>query len=71
MRLSKEHRADLRIWDMFLESFNGWSLWLESPVSNADLVLFTDAAGSAGVSLIFGGTGMPSHSLQNEVRLVF
>lgn len=46
--LSREHREDLRVWKQFLESFNGRALWMSGPISNCDLELFTDAAGSTG-----------------------
>lgn len=55
VRLSRMLQADLWIWDMLLESYNDHSLWLAGPVSNADLVLFTDAAGSVGYSAYFQG----------------
>lgn len=48
IRLTRELQADLKVWDAFLECFNGRSMWQTGPVSNADLELFTDAAGSAG-----------------------
>lgn len=48
VRVTRELQDDLRIWDAFLESFNGHSLWQSGPVSNTDLVLFTDVAGSLG-----------------------
>lgn len=53
--LRKEHREDLRVWHTFLESFNGRALWMSEPVSNFDLELFTDAAGSTGYGAFFHG----------------
>lgn len=53
--LTMELLADLRIWDTFLESYNGRSLWMMGSVSNADLVLFMDAAGSIGYGAYFQG----------------
>lgn len=40
---------------MFLDSYNGRSLWLAGPVRNADLVLFTDTARSVGYGTFFQG----------------
>lgn len=55
LRLSKDYRDDLRVWEMFLGTFNGRSMWLETPVSNCDLELYTDAAGSGGFAAYFWG----------------
>ncbi|XP_072254328.1 uncharacterized protein, partial [Pyxicephalus adspersus] len=55
VRLSKEVKADLRVWEQFLVAFNGRALWLEGPVTAVDLELFTDAAGSTGFGAYFGG----------------
>lgn len=55
VRLVKTHREDLRVWNTFLESFNGRAMWMSGPVSNFDLELFTDAAGSTGFGAFFQG----------------
>ncbi|KAM4053257.1 uncharacterized protein ACNLHF_005994 [Anomaloglossus baeobatrachus] len=55
VRLKVEHKADLRVWSRFLQLYNGRSLWLREVVSNEELVLYTDAAGSSGFGAYFGG----------------
>jgi hypothetical protein len=51
-RLNKEARADLAAWSLFLEHFNGTSLFLEDILqTSATLQLYTDAS-----RLGFGGT---------------
>ena len=55
IRLTKEVKADLRIWQEFLLNFNGRSFFLEDRwYSSQHLHLFTDAAGSLGFGAIFG-----------------
>lgn len=46
---------DLAVWVEFLECFNGRSLFLESPISNRDLELYTDASGAHGFGPCFQG----------------
>lgn len=54
VRLSREARIDLAMWSDFLHHWNGQCLFLEHlPVSNRDLCLYTDAAGSTGYGGIF------------------
>ncbi|CAF4516564.1 unnamed protein product, partial [Rotaria socialis] len=49
IRLGKEARIDLSMWEEFLIHWNDRSLFLESsPITNVDLCLFTDVAGSYG-----------------------
>lgn len=55
VRLSSALRADLEVWSAFLEHFNGRSLFLEGPMSNTDLELFTDASGAHGFGAFFQG----------------
>lgn len=55
IRLRREHREDLRVWDTFLEEYNGRSLWMAEGVSNSELQLFTDAAGAVGYGAFFQG----------------
>ncbi|XP_040186277.1 uncharacterized protein LOC120918659 [Rana temporaria] len=55
IRLTRELKEDLRVWHTFLETFNGRSVWMEGPVSNFDLDLVTDAAGSTGYGAFFRG----------------
>lgn len=48
-------KKDLRIWETFLDSFNGKSFFLEEGWASSDsLCFFTDAAKSSGYGLIFG-----------------
>ena len=55
VRLGKEARIDLSMWEEFLMNWNGHSLFLEScSINNSDLSLYTDAAGSHGYGGIFG-----------------
>ena len=55
VRLGKEARLDLSMWDHFLSEWNGHSLFLVSSlITNVDLRLFTDAAGGLGYGGIFG-----------------
>ncbi|KAM8966995.1 uncharacterized protein RCH25_025667 [Pelodytes ibericus] len=55
IRLTREHKDDLKVWGAFLAEFNGKSLWLERSVSNADIHLWTDASGSVGFGTYFQG----------------
>ena len=55
IRLTLEVKKDLRIWETFLDSFNGMSFFLEEGWASSDsLCFFTDAAKSSGYGLIFG-----------------
>lgn len=55
IRITKEVRADLAVWQSFLCSFNGKSFFLEDKWYNSEhLNLFTDASGSLGFGAIFG-----------------
>lgn len=40
IRLGLKLKEDLKVWDSFLATYNGRSLWLESVVSNYDMELF-------------------------------
>lgn len=55
IRLVQDHREDLKVWDSFLTSYNGRTLWQDRVVSNFDLELFTDAAGSGGFGAFLQG----------------
>ncbi|KAM8977364.1 antizyme inhibitor 2 [Pelodytes ibericus] len=55
IRLTGELKADLAVWDSFLQSFNGLTLFLETVVSNGDLSLWTDVSGSVGFGGFFRG----------------
>jgi len=55
IRLTLEVKKDLRIWETFLDSFNGKSFFLEEGWAPSDsLCFFTDAAKSRGYGRIFG-----------------
>lgn len=54
-RLKEEYRDDLKVWHTFLETYSGRSVWMGGPVSNFDLELVTDAAGSTGYGAFFQG----------------
>ncbi len=52
IRLTCEVRKDLKIWKIFLDSFNGKSFFLEDGwASSNQLCFFTDAAKSSGYAL--------------------
>lgn len=55
IRLPAVVREDLSVWVSFLDSFNGRSLFLDGPMSNIDLELFTDASGAYGFGAYFQG----------------
>ena len=55
IRLNTEVKKDLRIWQTFLDSFNGKSFFLEERWSSSySLCFYSDAAQSKGYGLIFG-----------------
>ena len=55
VRLNREVKADLQLWQPFLTSFNGRSFFLEDVWDSSDkLELYTDAAGSLGFGAVFG-----------------
>lgn len=68
VRLNRAHRANLRVWQVFLEAFNSRILWMEGPVSSYDLELFTDAAVSTGYGAFLGGRGVQSVGLPHGGR---
>ena len=55
IRLTRDLKADLQVWDTFLETYNGRAIWMSGPFSNFDLDLVTDAAGSTGYGAFFKG----------------
>lgn len=55
IRLTKVHRDNLKVWHLFLENYNGRSLWMEAMVLNCELDLYTDAAGAVGYGAFFSG----------------
>lgn len=54
VRLNRAHRADLQLWQVFLEVFNSRILWMEGQASSYDLELFTDGAVSTGYGAFLG-----------------
>ena len=55
IRLSKDAKADLKVWMRFLAGFNARAFFLDDLwVTSATLELFTDAAGSKGYGAVFG-----------------
>ena len=55
VRINREVKADLRLWQSFLTGFNGRSFFLEDFWDSSDkLKLYTDAAGSLGFGAVFG-----------------
>ena len=55
IRINKEVKADLRLWQSFLTGFKGRSFFLQDVWDSSDkLELFTDAAGSLGFGAVFG-----------------
>ncbi|CAF1618610.1 unnamed protein product [Rotaria magnacalcarata] len=70
VRLGKEARIDLSMWEEFLMHWNGRSLFLESSlITNVDLCLFTDAAGSYGYGGIFGSKWFSGNWDDDFIRL--
>ncbi|KAM4652053.1 uncharacterized protein O3C94_014388 [Discoglossus pictus] len=55
IRVTAEHKADLRIWYVFLQSFNGRNMIQKAPTANEVLELYTDAAGARGFGAYFRG----------------
>lgn len=55
IRLNKESRADLETWAMFIDHYNGKSVFLDSAWLSSDhLSLYTDASGSLGFAAVLG-----------------
>ena len=55
VRVSREVKADLLIWQQFFKDFNGKSFFLHEKWENSmSLRLFTDAAGAQGFGAVFG-----------------
>ena len=77
IRLTLETKKDLRIWETFLESFNGKYFFLEEAWSTShNLQFFTDSAQSSGYGIVFGrhwayGTWPDAWKAQNICFLEF
>ncbi|KAK3087428.1 hypothetical protein FSP39_005841 [Pinctada imbricata] len=55
IRLTKESRADINIWLLFLSQFNGKSVFLPAKWDSSDcLHLYTDASGAIGYAAVLG-----------------
>ena len=55
IRLSKDVKEDLKVWQSFLSNFNGRCFFLEETwYSSSKLDLYTDASGALGFGAIFG-----------------
>ncbi|XP_053570053.1 uncharacterized protein LOC128660298 isoform X1 [Bombina bombina] len=54
IRVTKEMRDDLKVWDQFLQEFNGVRIWQEVAPA-VDFELYTDAAGGKGYGAYFQG----------------
>ena len=55
IRMTREVKADLAVWQSFLTGFNGKSFFLQDTwYSSEKLNLFTDASGSLGFGAVFG-----------------
>ncbi|XP_056419396.1 uncharacterized protein LOC130360877 [Hyla sarda] len=55
IHISKQMRSYVLVWREFLRKYNGHTCWLGEELSNAELQLFTDAAGSVGFGAFFQG----------------
>lgn len=54
IRITRPLRADLAVWNEFLDTYNGHTCCQETEVSSLEVSLFTDAAGSVGFGAILG-----------------
>ncbi|KAM4748826.1 uncharacterized protein WCC33_006225 [Rhinophrynus dorsalis] len=55
IRVTRQLKEDLEVWDSFLKDFNGLCLWLGPVQANNELQLFTDAAGAVGFGAYLEG----------------
>ncbi|KAM4748928.1 uncharacterized protein WCC33_006337 [Rhinophrynus dorsalis] len=55
IRITRQLREDLKVWEAFLINFNGVRLWREPPRANGQMQLYTDAAGAVGFGAFFQG----------------
>ena len=53
MRLTKEAKLDLKVWQLFIESFNGTTMFLPNSWESESLNMYTDAS-NLGFGGIFG-----------------
>lgn len=77
IRLKKEVKADLAVWQEFLDEYNGKSFFLEDVWHTSELLnLYTDASGSLGFGALFQnhwcyGSWPPSWTTYNIAALEF
>lgn len=50
-------REGFKVWDKFLATYDGRLLFMDSPITNRDLELYTDASGAHGLWHIYRGNG--------------
>ncbi|KAM3922975.1 uncharacterized protein RB166_012055 [Leptodactylus fuscus] len=55
VRLGRALRGDLKVWQLFLQDFNGRSLMWSKSIESVDFELYTDASGSVGFGAYLQG----------------
>ena len=75
IRITKEIKHDLQIWEIFFQSFNGKSFFLEEAwATSGQLRFYTDAAKSKGYGIVFGSHweyGERPHKWKTERDIFF
>jgi hypothetical protein len=71
--INSEARADISAWKIFIETFNGKSVFLKDHWQNSEsLNLYTDASGNVGFAAVFGSNLISlSRTVVNEVLFSF
>ena len=70
VRVSREVKADLLIWQQFFKDFNGKSFFLHEKWENSmSLRLFTDAVGARGLEQCLDHTGPMVHGPGNGLAV--
>lgn len=54
IRINKTLKNDLKVWEAFLQRYNGRTLCQALERSNSEISLYTDAAGSQGFGAVYG-----------------
>ena len=54
LRLSKDVKEDLKLWQLFLANFNDRCFFLEETWYSSTILVYTDASGALGFGAIFG-----------------
>ena len=68
IRLTRQAKYDLKVWQDFLEHFNGRSMFLNYALLTGDcLQLYTDAAGGKGFGAICGTEWFHGLCLANDM----